>query len=136
MEENEKPEFHIARGEDGLSTEEAARMPGGEETGLHKNNNVTDEKKKYRIKPGFILREIAGEYAIVPVDAECLFSNAVMAPNDSAVFLWKIFQEPCTIERAVEKTLQEYDVAEDIVQNAIYRFVNDTLKFRILEEAD
>lgn len=136
MEENEKPEFHIVRGEDGLSTEEAARMPEGEETGLHKNNNVTDEKKKYRIKPGFILREIAGEYAIVPVDAECLFSNAVMAPNDSAVFLWKIFQEPCTIERAVEKTLQEYDVAENKLRRSVENFVADVLKYEILEEVE
>lgn len=136
MEENEKPEFHIARGEDGLSTEEAARMPGGEETGLHKNNNVTDGKKKYRIKPGFILREIAGEYAIVPVDAEGLFSNAVMAPNDSAVFLWKNFEQPCTLEDVVSSGMLEYDADESKLRNAVEKFVAESLEYKVLEEVE
>ena len=53
--------------------------------------NINSTQKKYQIKDGFLLRQIAGEYTIIPVDAESLIFNAMMIPNDSAVFLWKAF---------------------------------------------
>lgn len=93
-------------------------------------------EKKYCIKPGYILREIAGEYVIVPVDEECMISNAVMSPNDSAVFFWKVFQTPHTKEDAVRKGLQEYDVEEETIRSAVYRFLKDTLKYNIIEEVE
>lgn len=93
-------------------------------------------EKKYCIKPGYILREIAGEYVIVPVDEECMISNAVMSPNDSAVFFWKVFQTPHTKEDAVRKGMQEYDVEEETIRSAVYRFLKDTLKYKIIEEVD
>ena len=93
-------------------------------------------EKKYCIKPGYILREIAGEYVIVPVDEECMISNAVMSPNDSAVLFWKVFQTPHTKEDAVRKGLQEYDVEEETIRSAVYRFLKDTLKYNIIEEVE
>ena len=93
-------------------------------------------EKKYCIKPGYILREIAGEYVIVPVDEECMISNAVMVPNDTAVFLWKAFQNPHTKEDAVRKGMEEYDVEEETIRSAVYRFLKDTLKYKIIEEVD
>ena len=93
-------------------------------------------EKKYCIKPGYILREIAGECVIVPVDEECMISNAVMSPNDSAVFFWKVFQTPHTKEDAVRKGMQEYDVEEAIIRSAVNRFLKDTLKYKIIEEVD
>ena len=99
-----------------------------------KNDNNTEENKRYRIRSGYILREIAGEYAIIPVDEESLITNAVMAPNDTAVFLWKAFLYPSTIEDVVKKGMQEYDATEETIRNATYRFVEETLRYRILEE--
>ncbi|MCI7149240.1 PqqD family protein, partial [bacterium] len=75
-------------------------------------------------------------YVIVPVDEECMISNAVMSPNDSAVFFWKVFQTPHTKEDAVRKGMQEYDVEEETIRSAVYRFLKDTLKYKIIEEVD
>lgn len=49
------------------------------------------KETKYRVSADYLLREIAGEYAIIPVGAACQISNAVMVPNDTAVFLWNAF---------------------------------------------
>ena len=76
------------------------------------------------------------EYHFVPVDTESVFSNAVMAPNDSAVFLWKAFEQPSTIEDVVRKGLQEYDVTEDVIRKSTEHFVKDTLDYKILEEVE
>lgn len=93
-----------------------------------------EDSKKYQIKSGFILREIAGEYAIIPVDEASLITNAVMSPNESAAFLWKAFQHPSTIQEVVQQGLQEYEVAEDTIRASTVRFVEELLKYRILEE--
>lgn len=45
------------------------------------------KETKYRVSADYLLREIAGEYAIIPVGAAYQISNAVMVPNDTAVFL-------------------------------------------------
>ncbi len=126
MNQNMKPEFPF--------TDNSSELSGDKLDEHLKNDNNTEENKRYRIRSGYILREIAGEYAIIPVDEESLITNAVMAPNDTAVFLWKAFLYPSTIEDVVKKGMQEYDATEETIRNATYRFVEETLRYRILEE--
>lgn len=126
MNQNMKPEFPF--------TDNSIELSGDKLDEHLKNDNNTEENKRYRIRSGYILREIAGEYAIIPVDEESLITNAVMAPNDTAVFLWKAFLYPSTIEDVVKKGMQEYDATEETIRNATYRFVEETLRYRILEE--
>lgn len=90
--------------------------------------------KRYCIKPNFVLRSIAGEYAIVPVDVESELANAVMQPNETAAFIWQAFQQPMTEAEVVEKVKQEFDAPAEVIQNAVHRFVEESLKLRILEE--
>lgn len=90
--------------------------------------------KRYCIKLNFVLRRIAGEYAIVPVDVESELTNAVMQPNETAAFIWQTFQQSMTEAEVVEKVKQEFDAPEEVIQNAVHRFVVESLKLRILEE--
>lgn len=136
MRKYKKPEFHFVRNSGGLSDEEIVKLSDDQLTQYLKQDSMLQEKKRYRVKSDFILREIAGEYAIVPIGSDSIFSNAVMAPNDSAVFLWKMFEQPSTVEDAVVKGLQEYDVTEDVIRNSIERFVKESLEYKILEEVD
>ena len=131
-----KPEYHFVRNNGGLSGEEIAKLSEDELAEYLSRDSFKEQKRKYRIKSGYILREIAGEYAIVPVDTESVFSNAVMAPNDSAVFLWKVFEQPSTIEDVVMKGMQEYDVTEDVIRKSTEHFIEESLKYEILEEAE
>ena len=131
-----KLEYHFVRNNGGLSGEEIAKLSEDELAEYLSRDSFKEQKRKYRIKSGYILREIAGEYAIVPVDTESVFSNAVMAPNDTAVFLWKAFEQPSTIEDVVRKGLQEYDVTEDVIRKSTEHFVKDTLDYKILEEVE
>ena len=136
MKQYRKPEYHFVRNNGGLSCEEIAKLSEDELAGYLSRDSFKEQKKKYRIRSGYILREIAGEYAIVPVDGASVFSNAVMAPNDSAVFLWKAFEQPSTIEDVVVKGVQEYDVTEDVIRKSTEHFVKETLGYKILEEAE
>ena len=86
-------------------------------------------EKKYHVNSDYLLREIAGEYAIIPVGTACQISNAVMVPNDTAAF-----QQPRTISEVVAQALEEYAAAEDTIQNSALNFVHDTLRYALLEE--
>lgn len=136
MGEYKRPES--VRNPGGLNGNELAKLSDdGPSRYLH-DDSYQREKKKYRIKPGYILREIAGEYAIVPAGAESKspLENTVMAPNGSAVFIWKHFEEPSTLEDVVVQGMLEYDVTEDRMRRSVENFVTDALNYKILEEVE
>ena len=88
----------------------------------------------YQINPNFVLRQIGGEYAIIPVGDECLISNAVMIPNDSAVLLWNEFSSPRTEEEAVMRMLQDYEGSVEKIRDDVHRFVKESLSYRVMRE--
>ena len=138
MKEYKRPEFHFVRNPDELSGSELVKLSDDELSRYLNSDGYLQEKKKYRIRDGYILREIAGEYAIVPVGAESEspLENTVMAPNGSAVFIWKSFEQPSTLEDVVIQGMLEYEVEEETIRRSIKRFIKEMLEYKILEEVD
>lgn len=131
-----KPEYSFTCSPGGLSGEQMAGLSDEELSQYLKNDSYMQDKKRYRIKDGYILREIAGEYAIIPVDSELQASNALMTPNQSAAFLWKAFEQLSTIEDVVIKGMLEYEVTKEAIRSSVERFVKESLEHKILEEVD
>ena len=134
MEKYVNTESHFVRNSGGLSGKELAKLSDDELAEYLRQDSILQEKKKYRINPDFILREIAGEYTIIPTGGDNVFSNAVMAPNGTAVFLWEAFQQPSTIQDVVVEAMQKYDATEEQIYNSISNFVKQSLEFKVLEE--
>ena len=134
MEKYVNTEYHFVRNSGGLSGKELAKLSDDELAEYLRQDSILQEKKKYRINPDFILREIAGEYTIIPTGGNNVFSNAVMAPNGTAVFLWEAFQQPSTIQDVVVEAMQKYDATEEQIYNSISNFVKQSLELKVLEE--
>lgn len=134
MEKYVNTEYHFVRNSGGLSGKELAKLSDDELAEYLRKDSILQEKKKYRINQDFILREIAGEYTIIPTGGDNVFSNAVMAPNETAVFLWEAFQQPSTIQDVVVEAMQKYDATEEQIYNSISNFVKQSLEFKVLEE--
>ena len=134
MEKYVNTEYHFVRNSGGLSGKELAKLSDDELAEYLRQDSMLKEKKKYRINPDFILREIAGEYTIIPTGGDNVFSNAVMAPNGTAVFLWEAFQQPSTIQDVVVEAMQKYDATEEQIYNSISNFVKQSLEYKVLEE--
>ena len=99
-----------------------------------KDPAVVDSTKKYRIRSGFVLRRIGGEYTIIPLDETSEIKNAVMVPNDTAAYLWNLFGQPCTLEQAVQHILEEFDGPPEKIRQDVEMFVMESLQMQILEE--
>lgn len=136
MKNYKKPEFHFVENNGGLDGNKLASLSDHEIKRYLKQDSYLEAKRKYRIKPGFALRKIAGEYTIIPVDSESLISNAMMIPNGSAVFLWRAFEEPSTVEDVVMKCLMEYEVSKEHIRKTVKTFVEESIRYGILEEAE
>lgn len=78
--------------------------------------------KKYRIKPGFILREIAGESFAVPVSAENGSSDIVIL-NPVSKLLWVNLQDEKTIDELVAAVRSQFEVDPETAKNDITDFI-------------
>ena len=136
MEKYVNTEYHFVRNSGGLSGKELAKLSDDELAEYLRQDSILQEKKKYRINPDFILREIAGEYTIIPIGSDNVFSNAVMAPNGTAVFLWEAFQQPSTIQDVVVKGMQSYDATEETIRRSVENFVRQSLEYKIIEKVE
>ena len=71
-----------------------------------------------------------------PGGSDSPLENTVMAPNGSAVFIWKSFEQPSTLEDVVIQGIMEYEVEEETIRRSIKRFIKEMLEYKILEEVD
>lgn len=82
----------------------------------------------------FVLREIAGEYIIIPTGKTALKFNGLITVNDVGVFLWNMLQEEITKEELLQKVLQEYEVEEAVAREDIQEFLDKLTKGGILAD--
>lgn len=64
-----------------------------------------------KIKEGFGMRQIAGEWVVVPMDADLEF-NGMITLNDTAATMWQCLQEDVQLQDLTNALLAEYDVDE------------------------
>lgn len=77
-----------------------------------------------RIDKEFVLREIAGDYIIIPTGKTVLKFNGLITVNEVGVSLWKMLQEEVTVEDLVQGILSEYDVDENVAREDIQEFLD------------
>lgn len=85
-----------------------------------------------RINKEFVLREIAGEYIIIPTGSTALEFNGLITVNEIGVTLWKMLQEDVTVEQLVSGILEEYEVEEEEARADIEEFLEVLVKGGIL----
>ena len=87
-----------------------------------------------RINKEYVLREIAGDYIIIPIGATALEFNGLITVNEVGVTLWKMLQEEVSMDDLVQGILAEYDVEEDVAREDIREFLGELVKGGILDE--
>lgn len=86
-----------------------------------------------KIKKGFMLREVAGNYVVVAVGEASKNFNGVINLNESGAFLWKKLADGIEESELVKELLNEYEVSEEIANNDVKTFVKKLKEADILE---
>ena len=85
-----------------------------------------------KLKKGFVLREVAGETVVVPVNAELNF-NGMITLNETAKVLWNILENETTEDALVKAILGEFNIDEATAQNDVALFVQKLKGLDFLE---
>ena len=86
-----------------------------------------------KIKQGYILREVAGNYIVVAVGEAVKNFNGIINLKETGAFLWKILQEGATEEQLKESLLNEYEVDEQIAESDIKAFIDKLTEKGLLD---
>ena len=80
-----------------------------------------------------MLREIAGDYIIIPTGKTVLEFNGLITVNEVGVSIWNMLQKEVTFDKLVQGILEEYDVEEQIAREDIREFLDKLIAGGILK---
>ena len=91
---------------------------------------------KMKVQKEFILREIAGDYVIIPTGKTVLTFNGLITVNEVGADLWKMLQTEVTFDDLLKGILETYDVDEETAREDIQEFLNTLIEGGILDEPE
>lgn len=86
-----------------------------------------------RITKEFVLREIAGDYIIIPTGKTVFDFNGLITLNEVGVSLWKMLQNEVTFDDLLQGVLDEYDVEPAVAREDIQEFLDQLVNRGIIE---
>jgi hypothetical protein len=88
-----------------------------------------------KIKQGFLLREVAGSWIVVPLGQRVVEFNGLMSLSESGAFLWKRLEEEVQNEQELVSSItEEYDVDESVAREDIRAFLTSITEKGLIEE--
>ena len=87
-----------------------------------------------KIKSGFLVRDIADSYIVVPVGERVIDFKGIMTLNESGYFLWKQLLDNISYDGLLSALLDEYEVDEATARNDIDEFLESARESGVLEE--
>lgn len=86
-----------------------------------------------KIKEGYVLRQVAGLWVVLPLAEETVNFNGMIKLNDCGALIWKNLEHGCELEGLVDAVLSEYQVTREQAQADVAEFVEHLSKVGCLE---
>ena len=87
-----------------------------------------------KIKEGFMLRQVADEYVVVPIGETVLDFNGMINLTESAGFLWECLEKERTEDELIVCLQAEYEVDAKTAEEDIAEFLKKLKENGFLEE--
>lgn len=88
-----------------------------------------------KLKDGLMLREVAGQWVVVPLGERVVEFNGLLTLSESGALLWKRLEKDAQEEELLQALLQEYCIDEATARTDIHEFIR-RIKEKGLLEAD
>ena len=85
-----------------------------------------------KIKDGFMLRKVGGQYVVVALGEASRSFNGIIRLNESGKFLWEQLSADKTPEQLCAALLSEYDVTPEQAQSDVAAFTEKLKKAALL----
>lgn len=87
-----------------------------------------------KLKKGFIMRELAGRYVVLPVGGDPDGFQGKIQMNKTGAFLWESLSTERTKAELVQLVLENYDVDQEAAEADVDVFVKNLSEKGIIEE--
>lgn len=87
-----------------------------------------------KVKEGFLLREVAGSFVVVPVGKAAVDFGGMMTLNPVGAFVWRALETPTTEAAIVEQVLAAYDVDAQTAQRDVRIYLDKLREAGLLED--
>ena len=67
-----------------------------------------------KIKEGFLVKKIAGDYLVVPTGDNIVDFAVAVSLNETGAFLWEQLKEEKNLEQLAEALSVEYDIEKNV----------------------
>lgn len=85
-----------------------------------------------KIKEGYILKEVAGNFIVVAVGEAALDFNGVITLNETGAFLWDKMDSDITEQGLVDIMMSEYDIDENTAKADVLAFTQKLKEAELL----
>lgn len=86
-----------------------------------------------KIKQGYVLRQVADLWVVLPLAEETVNFNGMIKLNDCGALLWKALERGCDVKGLVDAVLAEYRVSREQAQADVMEFLENLSKVGCLE---
>lgn len=89
-----------------------------------------------KIKDGFEMQSVCGEYIIVPAGSENVDYSKIISLNETAAYLWEnvVTKDSFTIDDMTALLLAEYEVEENVAREDCEMIVECWKEMELLEK--
>ena len=86
-----------------------------------------------KIVKEYILREIAGEYILVPTGENTQEFNGMITISETAKFIWENLEKADSLEELVSLVREEYEVDEKTAFEDTAQMIHELLQYGFIE---
>lgn len=86
-----------------------------------------------RVDKEFVLREIAGDYIIIPTGKTVLEFNGMITISDTARFIWENIEKVDSLEEMIQMVLDTYEIDEETARKDTIAFVGALVENGFIE---
>ena len=87
-------------------------------------------------RSGYVLREIAGEYLLIPVELEDGSQSQMAVLNEVGAFLWELLKEPQTVDTMAKAITGEYEISREEAEADICEFLDHLAQHQLLTKTE
>ena len=77
----------------------------------------------YKLKNGFMIREIGNQIMAVPVGKQTSEIHGMIALSESAKLLWEVLQNGATVEELADVLMENYEVERSVAVVDVENFI-------------
>lgn len=86
-----------------------------------------------KIKDGFVLKEAAGSFLVVPLGSQVVDFCSIIKLSETGAFIWSKLESDTTVDAIVDALMSEYEVDKDKAYADVNKFIDKLKDANLLE---